>query len=496
MSDGLPETANLIGRDIAGYAILRRIGSGGMADVYLAEQKSLGRQIALKILHTQLAHDPKYIARFHREARAAASLVHPNIVQIYEVGEAGGFHFIAQEFVAGKSLDQLLQRQRFLEPALVLDVLRQVASALARAWEAGIVHRDIKPANILLAPSGIVKVADFGLAHVLSTDTNALTQVGVAMGTPLYMSPEQIEGKPVDVRSDIYSLGVTSYHLLAGEPPFTGETALAIAVQHLNKPAAMLAAVRADLPETLARTIHRMLSKNPVERQASPAELLVELKELAKQASAEGWAELPQATSLVEWIASDESRSQATAELAQLMRQESQLEPVFDRQRLLRWSFAAALAGALLAFAIPNRFILRSDQQAPIPVRDSPGAQLYHARMSDSEDAWRAVWENFPTADPFYEQLARQGLVRHYLFVTQEYGKAIPVLRELTDRAPSSDSLRSFILAAECVVHEQLGHRREAVEAYARLTPELKDSLNRNESQLYEMLETSHSRLE
>src|SRR5215216_2384235 len=185
---------DLTGRELGDYRVLRRLGAGGMAEVYLAEQRSLGRQVALKVLQAALARDSSYVLRFQHEARAAASLVHANIVQIYEVGQSGGVHFIAQEYVRGKNLGEVLKREAALNPRLVLDVLRQVAAALCKAAEAGIVHRDLKPENILLSHSGEVKVADFGLARMESVDAKTLTQVGVAMGTPLYMSPEQIEG--------------------------------------------------------------------------------------------------------------------------------------------------------------------------------------------------------------------------------------------------------------------------------------------------------------
>jgi serine/threonine-protein kinase len=489
---GIP-TENLTGQEVAGYVILRRIGSGGMADVYLAEQKSLGRQIALKVLHAPLAHDPSYVERFHNEARAAASLVHPNIVQIYEVGQAAGIHFIAQEFVAGKSLDEILTQRGAFDQAVVLDILRQVTSALCKAAEVGIVHRDIKPANILFSPSGSVKVADFGLARVLSGDSKTLTQVGVAMGTPLYMSPEQIEGQPVDVRSDIYSLGVTSYHLLAGEPPHQGETALAIAVQHLNKSPQALGSMRADLSERLTGIVHRMMAKPPAERYNTPAELLTELKSLAAEA---GWGAGPEQWSLVEWLAASDSRSEAAAELARLMREQSRLA-------LSRWSWrrtaaliaAALVGGSLLGFVTQRQsFLLRGSPAASIPTRDSVGAQLFHAKMVDSEPAWRAVWEKFPAADPFYKQLAQQGLVRHFLLVSQEqagYDRTLPILRELSEQAGENHSLQAFTLAAEYICHKQLGHEQEAAEAYGQLTPPLKDNLIRNESQLYDLVEPS-----
>ena len=206
MNHAAASNEDLTGQEIGDYRVLRQLGSGGMAQVYLAEQQSLSRQVALKVLHAQLADDASYVQRFLNEARAAASLVHPNIVQIYEVGNAAGVHFIAQEYVQGQNLAQVMQRGGTLLPGLVLEVLRQVVSALCKAQELEIVHRDLKPENILLSPSGEVKVADFGLARVLNSQSKTLTQVGVTMGTPLYMSPEQVEGRPP-------MLGATSIRL-------------------------------------------------------------------------------------------------------------------------------------------------------------------------------------------------------------------------------------------------------------------------------------------
>src|SRR4051812_16978788 len=160
--------ADLSGRELGDYRVLRRLGAGGMAEVYLAEQRSLSRQVALKVLQPTLARDGSYVDRFQQEARAAAALVHANIVQIYEVGQSRGLHFIAQEYVRGKNLGEVLRRETALNPQLVFDVLRQVAAALCKAGDAGIVHRDLKPENILLSHAGEVKVADFGLARMQS----------------------------------------------------------------------------------------------------------------------------------------------------------------------------------------------------------------------------------------------------------------------------------------------------------------------------------------
>jgi serine/threonine-protein kinase len=195
---------DLSGRRLEGYRLLRRIGSGAMADVYLAEQESLSRWVAVKVLRRETASRPNAVLRFTQEARAAAGLVHGNIVQIHEVACVEGHHFLAEEYVAGPTLKAWLLERGPLDIRQAITVLQQVGSALGRAAEQGVVHRDIKPENLLVTPAGEVKVADFGLARVLSAGEGAdLTQDGTALGTPLYMSPEQAEGKAVDTRSDL-----------------------------------------------------------------------------------------------------------------------------------------------------------------------------------------------------------------------------------------------------------------------------------------------------
>ena len=341
MPDPPTSLSDLAGRQLGDYRVLRKIGAGGMAEVYLAEQQSLGRQVALKVLPATLATDATYVERFLNEARAAAALVHGNIVQIYEVGQADGVRFIAQEYVRGKNLAELLRREGALQPRLVLDVMRQVVAALGRAAELGIVHRDVKPENIMLSDSGEVKVADFGLARISSSDTKTLTQVGVAMGTPLYMSPEQIEGRPVDVRSDFYGLGVTCYHLLAGTPPFEGDSALAIAMQHLKTAPRPLENLRDDVPSGLARVIHRMMAKKPSGRYDSATEVMGELRALAQEAAAAGWGDGPEQWSLAEWMQSGASGSMTAEHLADLMKASAKLDEDPKNPRLIKTIYGA-----------------------------------------------------------------------------------------------------------------------------------------------------------
>ena len=286
-----PEWIDLTGQTIKDFLLVRKLGSGAMADVYLANQKSLKRQVAFKILKKKHSSDPRYIKRFHKEAQAAASLAHSNIIQIFEVGEADGHHFIVQEYVRGQNMKQYLQRHGAMNPLLAINVLKQAVAALQKASEFGIVHRDIKPENIMVSSTGEIKVADFGLARLIEdSEATQLTQVGVAMGTPLYMSPEQIEARDVDSRSDIYSLGITAYQMLAGETPFVGETAISVAVQHLNSSPADLTLCRPDIPKNLCDVVHRMMAKDPKDRFQSASELQTTLRKIEIDNENKDWS--------------------------------------------------------------------------------------------------------------------------------------------------------------------------------------------------------------
>ena len=275
---------DLCGQTLDGFRVLRTLGQGGMARVYLAEQEALRRQVALKVMQPEMLAKKDSIERFKSEAMAAAGLSHGNIVQVYTVGQALGKHYIAMEYVAGRNLRQLVRRTGPLPLGHALKVMRQAASALRAAGEAGIVHRDIKPANIMVSRRGIIKVADFGLsiAPNIDRESGELTAVGQTVGTPRYMSPEQVEGRVTDHRSDIYSLGVTFYYLLAGRSPFDGETPVQIALQHLKAEAPSLLSVRPDLPPEVAGLVHRMMAKEPSERPQAAAEVVDVLRRLTR----------------------------------------------------------------------------------------------------------------------------------------------------------------------------------------------------------------------
>ena len=284
MPDAQPKAApkpqpDLTGRTLGDFHILRKIGAGGMGQVYLARQTSLNRDVALKLLRGELNANPTALKRFEAEAHAVAKLNHPNIVQVYEIGEADGLRYMALEYVDGRNLRDYLARKGPPDVPVTLSVLRQVALALQKAHEQGIVHRDIKPENILVTRKVEVKVTDFGLSRFFTGEAPAtnLTQSGVTLGTPLYMSPEQVQGHAVDNRSDIYSFGVTCYHLLAGEPPFRGASAFEVALKHVQEHPRPLADLRPDLPDDMCAMVHKMMAKNPDDRYQSAKDILRDL---------------------------------------------------------------------------------------------------------------------------------------------------------------------------------------------------------------------------
>lgn len=477
---------DLSGRQLGDFRVVRRLGQGAMADVYLAEQASLRRPIALKVLKRHLAGDGTYLQRFHNEAMAAAALTHANIVQIHEVGQIDGVHFIAQEYVAGRNLGELIGRRGPLPVELVVAIMRQVAAALARAAEQGIVHRDIKPENIMLARTGEVKVADFGLARIGGDQGLNLTQVGMTMGTPLYMAPEQVEGRALDVRADIYSLGVTCYHMLTGRPPFTGETALAVAVQHLNVAPEPLSVARPDVPPALAAIVEKMMGKKPEDRFASPRELLQALRALPIQPPPEGGGSDSELSdgSIASLVAAYDARQQATVELEQIMHTSTMLlrKQQAPRRRwfpLVLAVLGSLAAGGALALVLRPSSMLADAQKATVPKRPTAWAQLYHAKLTDSERAWQSVAEYYPQ-DQYAIRLAQQGLVRHYLWSgdVEQYRKALPLCDELMSLGETEVALRAFGIAGKCIAQTLLGQEQEASRQFDQLTTDMIDRLD------------------
>jgi serine/threonine protein kinase len=270
------------------YQLERRLAQGGMAEVWLATDLALTRQVAVKLLKPTLAADPVVAERFRREAIAVAQLSHPNIVAVYDAIEdtsgAGRRLAVVMQLVNGKSLRQLLDEQRRLSPDLTIHIGSCVAAALDAAHRAGLVHRDVKPGNILITPDGRVLLTDFGIAKGLGAAGDDLTSANVMMGTAKYLSPEQVRGKKLDGRADLYSLGLVLYECLAGRVPFLGETDTDTALARLNRDPTDLARLRPTLPYGLAELIHRLLARRPMDRFATGAELRVALTRIATRA--------------------------------------------------------------------------------------------------------------------------------------------------------------------------------------------------------------------
>ena len=260
---------------IDGYRLVRELGAGGMGTVYLADDVTLGRRVAIKVITARLSADETVRARFLREARAMATVEHPHLVRIYSFGTQGDFVYLVMEYVQGETLRDLLRRAGPLPIAETVRIAREVAEALEAAWERGIVHRDIKPANILMDARGGVHVADFGLAKSVeaAADEAGVTQDGHIVGTPQYLSPEQARGEPVDFRSDVYSLGILLYEMLTGATPFHGATPSAVVSHHLTTAPPPLREKRAGIPASLTRLVERMTEKDPAKRPAPYAEL-------------------------------------------------------------------------------------------------------------------------------------------------------------------------------------------------------------------------------
>jgi serine/threonine protein kinase len=301
----MSESSFHAGQHVAHYRIVGKIGAGGMGEVYRATDTKLGRDVALKIMPAEMARDADRLARFQREARAVAALNHPHIVTIYSVEEAGGVHFLTMELVDGQPLDRLIPASG-LAIEQVVEIAGALADALSAAHEKGIVHRDLKPANVMVTNDGRVKVLDFGLAKDVSASENAevtrtaagVTQQGVVMGTPAYMSPEQVAGRAIDHRTDIFSLGVMLHEMSTGRRPFEGSSLAELSSAILRDTPAPISEIRADLPSDLVRITRRCLEKDPRHRVQTARDVSNEFRDLARRSSQASPVQQPASSAL------------------------------------------------------------------------------------------------------------------------------------------------------------------------------------------------------
>src|SRR5437588_9588157 len=253
------------------YKVLSRLGAGGMADVFLAEDQQLGRKVALKLLHRRFAEDPGFVERFRREAQAAAGLQHPNVVSVYDRGDYDGTYYIAMEYLAGRSLKQMIRQDAPIEPVRAIDITIQILKAARFAHRRGVIHRDLKPHNAIIDDSDHVKVTDFGIARAGASD---MTETGSIMGTAQYLSPEQTQGHAVSESSDLYSVGVILYEMLTARVPFDAEAAVTIALKHVSEAPTAPTQVNPTVPPVLEEVVLWTLNKNPADRPRNADELI------------------------------------------------------------------------------------------------------------------------------------------------------------------------------------------------------------------------------
>jgi serine/threonine-protein kinase len=355
------------------YRIQRKLGAGGMADVYLAEDQELGRRVAIKILNGRHANDDQFIERFRREAKNAAALNHPNIVSIYDRSEAEDTYYIAMEFLDGRTLKELVVSRGAAPINVAIEYARQILSALRFAHRHGIVHRDIKPHNVLVDAEGRVKVTDFGIARA---GTSQMTETGSIVGTAQYLSPEQARGGEVDPRSDLYSLGVVLYELLTGKTPFDGETPVEIAMKHLSNAPKPPSKLRPDVTPELDKVVLRALAKNPDDRYQSADEMEADLERVARGAPVSAATAATQVLPAAAAVAADPTSATMIAPPSAparvvppppMVTEEEYAEPGGPGRPLWPWLLAAAfvIAAAIAGFFVWHE-VAGSKVQVPV----------------------------------------------------------------------------------------------------------------------------------
>src|ERR671923_471779 len=287
------------------YRVENELGRGGMAKVYRGQDTVLGRTVAIKILAPQYAEDQGFVQRFRREAQAAARLNHPNLVGVYDTGSDDGVHYIVMEYIEGRTLGDYLSGGGRIMPQRAIDIADAVTSALAAAHAEGVIHRDIKPGNIMITPRGDVKVTDFGIARVVA-GADTVAQTAAVLGTASYLSPEQAQGQPVDIRSDIYSLGCVLFEMVTGRPPFPGDSPVAVASKHVLEQPTPPSQINRDVSPDLDAVILRALAKNPANRYQSATEMREDLERVKRGQPVEATPLLPAGVGTTQVIQRDQ----------------------------------------------------------------------------------------------------------------------------------------------------------------------------------------------
>jgi eukaryotic-like serine/threonine-protein kinase len=338
------------------YEVGRLLGAGGMAEVFEGRDRLLARRVAIKVLQAQLVRDPSFLIRFKREAQAAASLSHPNIVGVYDTGSEDGTHFIVMEYVDGRTLKDVIRAEGPLYPERAAEICADVCSALVAAHARGLIHRDIKPGNVMLTPDGKVKVMDFGIARATTSET--ITQTAAVVGTAQYISPEQAQGQAVDYRSDLYSLGCCLYEMLTGTVPFTGATPVAIAYRHVREDPTPPRMLNADVPAPLEAICLKAMAKLPDNRYQTAAEFQSDLERFRNGQTVQA-TPLLDAAATTEAIPRGDGGADPTAMLGGATAAGGYAEPYEEERRTsVGWIVVSLLA--LLAVGAAAFFITRA----------------------------------------------------------------------------------------------------------------------------------------
>jgi serine/threonine-protein kinase len=381
------------------YRVLQRLGSGGMADVYCAEDTHLGRRVALKVLHRRFAQDQEFVERFRREAKSAARLNHPNVVGVFDRGEHEGTYYIAMEYLEGRTLKEIVAAEAPLAQERVIDLGLQILQAAGFAHSHGVIHRDFKPHNVIVDDAGHAKVTDFGIARAGASE---MTETGSIMGTAQYLSPEQAQGHAVTATSDIYSIGVMLYEMLAGRLPFEGDSAVAVALKHLSEPPAPISQWRPDIHPALEAVVMAALAKDPAHRWQSAEDLAAGLEAARSQIEAgsnggqdtAGFAPIPMP------VADETAPTQLAPATAPVVVDEA--EP--RRERRWPWYAIGALALALvavLAYLVLSGVLAADKKQVPRVT----GKQLVAARAVMEKAGFDVETERVQSAQPFDQVL-------------------------------------------------------------------------------------------